>query len=131
MTNGNGGMRLAGEVVRSAAREYGWSEHAPVEREIAQVDPKIYERYVGRFEFKINPQRTITFAISTEGGKLFVQPDGGMKRDWLPTSETEFFSVISGNTLLFATDAGGAVNEVALKQCGASYTGTSFLAFAR
>ena len=56
MTNGNGGMRLAGEVVRSAAREYGWSEHAPTEREIAEVDPKVYEAYVGRFEFKINPQ---------------------------------------------------------------------------
>ena len=64
---------------------------------------------MGRFDFKINPQRTI-FTISTEGGKLFVQPDGGMKRDWMPASETEFFSVISGNTLIFASDAGGAVN---------------------
>ena len=66
---------------------------------------------------------TITFVVSTEGGKLFVQPDSGMKRDWLPASETEFFSVISGNTLVFARDAGGAVNEVTLKQGGESYTG--------
>ena len=123
MTNGNRGMPLAMEVVRSVAREYGWSEHAPVEREIAQIDPKIYERYAGRFKFKINPQHTITFAISTEGGKLFVQPKGGMKREWLPASETEFFSVISGNTLVFARDTGGAVNEVTLKQDGESYTG--------
>ena len=123
MTNGNRGTPLAMEVVRSVAREYGWSEHAPAEREVAQVDPRIYERYVGRFRFKINPQHTITFAISTEDGKLFVQPDGGVKREWLPAAETEFFSVISGNTLVFASDAGGAVNEVTLKQDGESYTG--------
>ena len=123
MTNGNRGMPLAMEVVRSVAREYGWSEHAPIERELAQVDSKIYERYVGRFQLKINPQQSITWVVSTEGGKLFVQPDGGMKREWLPASETEFFSVISGNTLIFATDAGGAVNEVRLKQDGDSYTG--------
>jgi hypothetical protein len=109
--------------VRAVAREYGWSEHAPSEREIAEVDPKIYERYVGRFQFKINPQVTTTFAVSTEGGKLFVQPNGGMKREWLPASETEFFSVISGNALVFARDAGGAVNELTLKQDGESYTG--------
>ena len=78
---------------------------------------------MGRFDFKINPQRTIPFTVSTEGGKLFVQPDGGMKREWLPASETEFFSVISGNTLVVARDAGAAVNEVTLKQDGESYTG--------
>ncbi len=123
MTNGNRGTVLAMEVVRSVAREYGWSEHAPVERELAEVDPKIYQRYVGRFQFKINPQVTTTFAISTEGGKLFVQPNGGMKREWLPASETEFFSVISGNTLVFAREAGRAVNELTLSQGGESYTG--------
>ena len=46
-----------------------------------------------------------------------------MKREWLPASETEFFSVISGNTLIFARDARGAVNEVTLKQDDESYTG--------
>ena len=85
--------------------------------------PESTSGYVGHYEFKINPQRTITFAISTDGGKLFVQPKGGMKREWLPASETEFFSVISGNTLVFATDAGDAVNEVTLEQDGESYTG--------
>lgn len=123
MTNGHGGIALAMEIVRSVAREYGWPEHAPVEREIAKVDPKIYESYVGRFEFKINPQLTTTFTISTEGGKLFVQPNDGAKHDWLPASETEFFSVRSGNTLVFARDAGGAVNELTLKQGSESYTG--------
>ena len=78
---------------------------------------------MGRFEFKINPKRTLTFAISTDGGKLFVEPTGGVKRDGLPASETEFFSVITGNTLIFASDAGGAVNELTYTQGGESYTG--------
>ena len=46
-----------------------------------------------------------------------------MKREWLPASETEFFSVITGNTVVFVRDAGGAVNEVTLKQYGESYMG--------
>ncbi|MFN2482838.1 MAG: serine hydrolase [Pyrinomonadaceae bacterium] len=123
MTNGDRGSALAMEVVRSVAREYGWAEHAPRERELAKVDPKIYEAYVGDYEFKINPQLTITLGVSTEGSKLLVQQNGGAKREWLPASETEFFSLASGNSLFFVKDAQGAVNELMIKQGGETYTG--------
>jgi hypothetical protein len=123
MTNGDRGSALAMEVIRSVAREYGWTEHAPQEREVAKVDPKIYESYVGDYEFKINPQLTITLGVSTEGGKLLVRQNGGAKREWLPASETEFFSLASGNTFSFARDAQGVVNQLTIKQGGESYTG--------
>ncbi len=123
MTNGEGGTALAMEIIRSVAREYGWTEHAPLERELAQVDPQIYDFYVGDFKFKISPQLTVVLGVSTEGGKLLVQQNGGAKREWLPASETEFFSVASGNTLVFARDAHGAVGELTLKQGGERYTG--------
>ncbi|HVG30718.1 MAG TPA: serine hydrolase [Pyrinomonadaceae bacterium] len=123
MTNGDRGSALAMEVIRSVAREYGWAERAPRERELAKVDPKIYESYVGDFEFKINPQLTVVLGVSLEGGKLLVQQNGGPKREWLPASETEFFSLASPNTLVFVKDAQGAVGEVTIRQGGETYTG--------
>jgi hypothetical protein len=123
MTNGDRGGALAMEIIQSVAREYGWTEHSPRERELAKVDPKIYEAYVGDFEFKINPQLTIVLGVSSEGGKLLVQQNGGAKREWLPASETEFFSLFSGTTLVFVKDAQGAVGELTIKQGGDTYTG--------
>lgn len=123
MTNGNRGTGLAMEIIASVAREYGWTEHPLRERELAKVDPKIYEAYVGDFEFKINPQLTIVLGVSLEGGKLLVQQNGGAKREWLPASETEFFSLASPNTLAFVRDAQGAVGEVTIKQGGETFTG--------
>lgn len=123
MTNGDRGSALAMEVIRSVAREYGWTEHAPREREIAKVNPKIYESYVGNYELKPNPQLTIVIGVSLEGGKLLVNQNGGPKREWLPASETEFFSLFAGNTLVFVRDAQGAVNEINIKQGDETYTG--------
>jgi CubicO group peptidase (beta-lactamase class C family) len=118
MTNGDRGSALAMEVIRSIAHEYGWADFAPREREVAKVDPKIYEAYVGDYEFKVNPQLTVTVTFSTEGGKLFAQQNGSAKREWLPASETEFFSLSSGSTFTFIKDAQGHVTEAVIDQGG-------------
>ena len=123
MTNGDRGTALAMEVVRSVAREYGWAEYAPIEREIASVDPKVYAGYAGEFEIRVNPQVTVVLGVSADGGKLLVQQNGGEKREWLPASETEFFSATSGNVLVFTRDAKGVARELTLRQGGESYTG--------
>jgi hypothetical protein len=123
MTNGDRGSALANEVLRSIAREYGWDDFKSVERELAKVDPKIYEAYTGDYEVRIDPQRTVVLTFSAEGGKLMVQQQGGPKREWLPSSETEFFSINSTNTLKFVKDARGAVTEVVITQPGGPYTG--------
>ena len=123
MTNGDRGSALANEVLRSIAREYGWDDYKTVERELAKVDPKIYEAYTGDYEIKVNPTQTIVLSLSTEGGKLLAQQQGGPKREWLPSSETEFFSLTSGNTFKFVRDAQGAVTEVVLSQGGEQFRG--------
>jgi CubicO group peptidase (beta-lactamase class C family) len=123
MTNGDRGTALANEIIRSIAREYGWDDFKSVEREVAKVDPKIYEAYVGDYEFRINPQLTVVMSFSTEGGKLLAQQQGGPKREWLPSSEAEFFALTTGNTLRFVRDAGGRVTEVVVSQPGGPFTG--------
>jgi CubicO group peptidase (beta-lactamase class C family) len=123
MTNGDRGTALAMEVVRSVAREYGWDDYHSTEREVAKVDPKIYDAYAGDYEIKVNPQLTVTLSFTSEGGKLLASQQGGPKREWLPSAETEFFSLVSGNTLTFVRDAQGAVTEVVIHQGGEDYRG--------
>ncbi len=123
MTNGDRGSELAMEILRSISREYGWPDFQPKEKVVATVDPKVYESYVGDYEFKINPTLTITLTVSTEGGKLLVQQNGGAKREWLPASETEYFSLASGNSFQFSRDGQGRVNELTILQGGEKYTG--------
>jgi CubicO group peptidase (beta-lactamase class C family) len=123
MTNGDRGSALATEIVRAVAREYGWDDFHSAEREVAKVDPKIYDAYVGEYEFKINPQLTVVLSFTSEGGKLLAQQQGGPKREWLPSSETEFFSLTTGNRVVFVRDAQGAVAEVVVKQDGTEYRG--------
>jgi CubicO group peptidase (beta-lactamase class C family) len=123
MTNGDGGSNLAMEIIRSIAHEYRWIDFQPAERELATVDPKIYESYAGDYEFKVSATVTVTVTFSTEGGKLFAQQMGGPKREWLPSSEIEFFSLSSGNKLSFVKDAQGKVVEAVLIQGGETYRG--------
>ncbi len=123
MTNGDRGSALAMEVLRSIAREYGWPDLQPKEKVVATVDPKIYESYSGDYELKVNPTLTVILTVSTEGGKLFVQQNAGAKREWLPASETEYFSLASGNTLRFSRDEQGRTNELTIFQDGEKYTG--------
>lgn len=123
MTNAERGSQLALELVRSIAQEYGWADYRPSERELARVDPKTYESYVGDYEFKLNPQVTATLTVSTEGGKLFVQRNGSQKNEWLPASETEFFSLTSVNMLIFVKDPEGHATELKLVQGSETYHG--------
>ena len=123
MTNGDRGNPLAMEIIRSIAREYGWSSYRPVERAVATVDPKVFNDYVGDYEFKINPTLTVLITVVTEDGKLFLQQNGGAKRPWLPSSPTDFFSLSSGNTLHFSRDTQGVVSELVFYQGGETFRG--------
>lgn len=123
MTNGDRGNPLAMEIIRSISREYKWNAYQPVERVLANVDPKVYLDYAGDYEFKINPTQTVLLTFSTEGGKLLGQQNGGPKRQWLPSSPADFFSLSSGNTLHFSRDEQGKVTEVTIHQGGEVYRG--------
>jgi CubicO group peptidase (beta-lactamase class C family) len=104
MTNSDAGGALASEVLRSIAREYGWPDFKPIERALAKVNPEIFKNYAG--EYEVNGKVT----ISTEGGKLYLQPPGGQKMELHPSSETEFFAVTENIRIVFTRDEQGAVS---------------------
>ena len=110
MTNGRRGAQLAQEFTRAIAKEYSWPDYLPAEREVAQVNPLIYEAYVGQFEF--GPGIVVT--ITSENGRLFGQPANQSKTELFPESETDFFT--GGIRLSFVKADKGQVTEVILRQ---------------
>ncbi len=117
MTNGDSGSQLASEIFRSIAREYGWPDFKPTEREVAKVNPELFKAYIG--EYEVNGK----VAITTENGKLYLQPPGQQKMELYPSSEAEYFLVTDNIRITFIKDAQGAVNELTAHFGGGSLNG--------
>jgi hypothetical protein len=69
------------------------------ERKEAKVDPKVFDRYIGRYELTPNFILTIT----RDGDYLFAQATGQGSFEIFPESETEFFAKITDLQITFQT----------------------------
>src|SRR5258708_40257984 len=89
MTNGDRGGRLADEILRSIANEYGWPDYKPQEKTVAAVDGETLRSYAGEYQFANGPK----VVISVEDGHLLVKLPQGESGAVLPESATSFFSL--------------------------------------
>jgi hypothetical protein len=80
-----------------------------------QVDPRIYEAYVG--EYALNTDG-FSIKISKEGKRLMTQCSGQEKVEFLPESETEFFSTVNDACIEFEKNAAGETTGLILHQNG-------------
>jgi len=88
---------------------------APVkERTAIAVDPKILERYVGRYQLA----PTFFIAITSEDDRLYEQVTGQSKVQIFAESEKEFFLKVVEAQITFKTDAQGRATELILHQNG-------------
>jgi len=104
MTNASGGLRLANEVMRGIATEYGWADWRPRVVKVVGVDPKILAKYVGTYTVDPNFNLVMTF----EDGKLYCQGTDQKKFEMWSESETRFTFVVDVD-VAFVTDAKGSV----------------------
>jgi CubicO group peptidase (beta-lactamase class C family) len=119
MTNSDRGERLTDEIMRSVAREYGWSEYQPKEKAIARIDPKVYADYIGQYQFEFSADYVLT--ISTETGNLITelkQPTGQSKAELYPESETKFFRKDADIEVIFVKNETGRVTYLIFRQDG-------------
>lgn len=114
MTNGVGGGRLAGEIMRSIAAEYHWPDFNPVERKLALIDPKLFDLYTGRYE--LAPERILT--VSRNEDRLYVQLTGQPNIRVFPEGERDFFYTVVNAQITFVVDDQGHVTELILHQNG-------------
>lgn len=86
----------------------------PQERKEVAVDPKLFDRYAGRYQLAPN----FVLAITREGDHLFAQATGQPKLELFAEGEKEYFLKVVDAQITFEVDAGGAVNQLVLHQAG-------------
>jgi CubicO group peptidase (beta-lactamase class C family) len=107
MTNGDQGGRLANEIMRAVAAEYGWPSFKPRQKTVVAVDPAALAPLAGRYELR--PGRVLTVAV--EGGSLIVI-DGAQRIELFPESPTRFFDLVEERELEFVKGPDGAVTHL-------------------
>ena len=106
MTNGKS-QALLREIMRSVAKEYGWTapEYLPKERTLVTLEPRLLQEYAGEYEFPEGRNPRIS-AVLVKDGKLYL--DGTLLR---AESDTRFFGVGEA-TYIFVKDDQGKVKEM-------------------
>jgi D-alanyl-D-alanine-carboxypeptidase/D-alanyl-D-alanine-endopeptidase len=79
-----------------------------------QLDPKLFDRYVGRYQ--LNAQ--LTLRITRDGEHFFAQLTGQRPLEIFASSEREFFLKVVDAQLSFELDAAGRPTAVVLHQNG-------------
>jgi CubicO group peptidase (beta-lactamase class C family) len=82
-----------------------------------QVDPKIYDSYVGVYELSPGIDLTIT----KENDKIFAQVTGQQIAEIFPESETSYFYKIVDAQIDFIKDDNGVVTGAVIKQAGKEF----------
>ena len=95
----------------------GWLDYIadrPAERVVAKLDPKIYDGYIGTYQFGPG----ITLTITRDGDKLLGQATGQPQVQFFPESETKFFLKVIDGDLTFVKNEKGEVTEVIFNMNG-------------
>jgi CubicO group peptidase (beta-lactamase class C family) len=120
MTNARGGGRLADEVVRAIATEYGWPDWQPATRTAVVVDSKLLAAYVGTYSLAPNFDDVITL----ENGGLMAQATHQQKFPLTAESDTKFFFTFVDAEIEFVKDDKGEVSALILHQNGQDHKAT-------
>lgn len=97
-----------------AAIVFGEEYEVPKERVAAEVDPRIYDAYVGQYELAPDLIATVT----KENNRLFAQATGQPKFEIYPESETKFFARVADIQVTFVKNEEGEVTQLIVHQEG-------------
>jgi CubicO group peptidase (beta-lactamase class C family) len=114
MTNAQGGMRLASEIMSSIAIAYDWPDFRPVVRASIKLDRSVLARYVGTYE--VTPTFRVTFSL--EGDQLMTQATDQPKFPVFPESRAKFFLKVVDAEVEFFNDDKGQVSYLVIHQNG-------------
>ena len=101
--------RLARDL---AAILFGETYEFPQERKEMALAPAVLDRYTGKYEAE-----KMSFTVTREGDRLFVQATGQGKLQVYPYAENKFFLKVVDATVEF-NPAGAKASEMVLNQAG-------------
>lgn len=114
MTNGEGGIHLAHEIIRGIAQEYEWMEFLVEKKVLTMVSPKLYDAYVGVYEFAPN----FILTVSRDGDSLYLQAGDAQQFEIFPESEVTFFPREFESQITFVKNKMGRVTQLILGEQG-------------
>ena len=115
MTNTSEGGALIEEILNAIAGAYGWRGFVPGPKVIAKVDPKVFDRFVGRY---VIDAREVS--VAKRKNRLFIGPAGKESTELLPESVSDFFTADPAGSYSFVFDEGGKVQAFTQWQKGAA-----------
>jgi CubicO group peptidase (beta-lactamase class C family) len=109
MTNGDGGLRLIGEIQRAVAQEYMWPDGRPQEHTVVKIDPTALRAFTGVYLFS----GLFKFTVTENNGKLYVQypPFGQEPLELLAESDNRFFTTNQPFVIEFQREADGSIKK--------------------
>ena len=84
----------------------------PALRPVVEVDPAIYDDFVGRYELAEN----VVFTVTRQGRGLYVQITGQLRFQVFPESEARYFYRVVDAQITFGRGDDGAVDHLVLHQ---------------
>jgi CubicO group peptidase (beta-lactamase class C family) len=116
MTNSQNGGALIDEIAAAISGVYGWKYGAPEERAARTLTHQRAAEFVGDYLAPSppgSPQRELTFTISAEGEKLWLEAPGIPRQRFYVASDTQVFLRVSP-MLTFTADAQGRPQSIHL-----------------
>jgi serine-type D-Ala-D-Ala carboxypeptidase/endopeptidase len=84
------------------------------ERKEINIDPKIFDGYVGNYQLAPN----VMISMTRDGDHLYTQLTGQARFEIFPESETDFFLKVVDAQVIFVTNSQGKATEIILHQNG-------------
>jgi len=119
MTNSENGSLLIDEIVRGISEAYQWPDYKPQERPLFQLDPSIYQQYVGRYQ--VTPEYFLD--VTFKDYYLVIQPTGQAPTKFYVETQSTFFSMDPYIRIQFRKDDRGTVEGLVLWQQDFEQTG--------
>jgi hypothetical protein len=92
------------------------ADEPPKSRTEVKVDPAIFDRYLGRYQFA-----TLVVTVTRDGDRLFAQVAGQQKYEIFPESEKSYFYKVVDAQVTFETDGQGRAGAAVLRQAGREF----------
>jgi len=115
MTNGDRGLALIDEVLRSVAVAYAWPDRQPVEVSVVEVEPALLDEYAGDYDHAaVLVGAGDVVAFRREGGRLVATAADGEKHELFALSRTSFIDDSGQHRITFHRDEAGAVTHLTI-----------------
>lgn len=125
MTNGARGDRLAQEVLRGIAKEYGWLDYLAEEKRTVALPEKTLLGYVGRYALDIAPNVFIDVSVHEDSLLIAVTQPGGTEQGHVDAESIDrFFERESGLELTFSPAGEGPKRSMIIRQGSEEYRAT-------